>query len=69
MLSSDCEFVAQKYIERPLIINKRKFDVRQWALVNSFSELEVWVYDEFYVRFAASDYTTGTLSSSNYNPR
>jgi tubulin monoglycylase TTLL3/8 len=67
MLSSDCEFVAQKYIERPLIINKRKFDVRQWALVNSFSELEVWVYDEFYVRFAASDYTTGTLLPSNKN--
>jgi tubulin monoglycylase TTLL3/8 len=67
MLSSDCEFVAQKYIERPLIINKRKFDVRQWALVNSFSELEVWVYDEFYVRFAASDYTTGTHLPSNKN--
>ena len=62
IISSDCEFVAQKYIERPMIIKKRKFDVRQWALVNSFDPLEVWIFDEFYVRFAANDYNYDNLS-------
>ena len=61
-LSSDCEFVAQKYIETPLLINQRKFDIRQWVLVNSFDELEIWIYNEYYLRFAANNY-----DSTNFN--
>lgn len=60
-ITSDCDFVVQKYIERPLIIQNRKFDIRQWALVNSFDPLEIWVYDEFYLRFAATDYSHSNL--------
>lgn len=49
-------FIVQKYIERPLCVHDRKFDIRQWSLVTSWAPLEVWVFTRPYLRFCAVPY-------------
>ena len=53
--------MVQKYIENPLVIRRRKFDIRQWVLLTDFKPFRVWGYDECYIRFCATEYTPENL--------
>ena len=49
------KFVIQKYIERPLLIHTRKFDIRMWVLLTH--EMHGYMYREGYLRTSSEPFT------------
>ena len=47
-------FVLQKYIEAPLLIHDRKFDIRVWVLVTH--EMNCYLFKEGYIRTSSSKF-------------
>lgn len=47
-------FIIQKYIERPLLLNKRKFDIRIWVFLGHDSD--IWFYPEGYLRTSGTEF-------------
>lgn len=63
-LDSDRLWVVQKYIERPLLIHRRKFDIRAYCLVSQEPHggpLVAYFYHDAYLRTASAEYSAETF--------
>lgn len=58
-------FIIQKYIDRPFLISKRKFDIRLFTLLTSVnSVIQCYFYKEGYLRTSSKEFTTKNLSNN-----
>jgi hypothetical protein len=48
-------FVIQKYLEKPLLIDSRKFDIRLWVLISH--DQKCYLFREGYIRMSSYQYT------------
>jgi len=57
-------YIIQKYIEKPLLFNNRKFDIRCFALLTSVNGwIKGYYYQDGYLRTSSKDYSTEDFSS------
>jgi len=56
--------IIQKYIHNPLLINKRKFDVRLFTLMTSINGVRrAYFYEEGYLRTSCREFSLNNLSN------
>lgn len=51
--------VVQEYIQKPLLIDKLKFDIRLYVLIRSLEPLEIYIAKEGLTRFCTEPYQVG----------
>lgn len=54
------EFVVQKYISKPLLVENKKFDLRLYVLIKNLDPLEAYFCNEGLVRLCTEDYVEPT---------
>jgi len=57
------QFLISRYIDNPHLINKKKYDLRIYVLITSFSPLRIYLYNNGLVRFATEDYKKGDFDN------
>jgi len=58
-------YIAQRYIDNPHLIGGKKYDLRIYVLVTSYSPLVVWLYRSGFARFSHSRYSMNTKELEN----
>ena len=48
--------VVQKYVDKPLLIEDKKFDLRLYMVMKGIKSIDVYLCEEGMARFATKDY-------------
>ena len=59
------KIILSKYIKNPLLINRKKFIIRSFALVTGFSPLKIYFYRDGYLTFAFNNFTLNQKEINN----
>ena len=58
--SNDDNWIVGRYIDNPLLIDSRKFDLRLYVAVTSFNPLKIYLHEEGLCRLATEKYSNET---------
>lgn len=58
-------YVISRYVENPMLIGGKKFDLRLYVLVTCYKPLKVYQYVHGFARFCNAKYTTDTTDIDN----
>jgi hypothetical protein len=70
VISSQTEFkrrtyIIQRYIHNPLLISKRKFDIRVFACLTSINgKLKGYFYNDGYLRTSCKEFSLATMNKN-----
>ena len=54
--NSNIQYLISKYLDKPHLLNNKKYDLRIYVIVLSFTPLKIYLYYNGLVRFATEDY-------------
>lgn len=57
---NDDNWIVERYIDNPLLVDSRKFDLRLYVVVTSYNPLKIYLHEEGLCRLATEKYTNET---------